>query len=352
MTSGADMDDELAALGPHDVVQNLIALGASREEILEASKGGAQALRALRSALLLYPGGELSAEQIAAFVDVSVEDMTAWWRTVGLSDPTMAGSRLGDVEVAVADNLAAGLRLLSRDDFFEFGIAFGTSMRQVAKAIMEMMHKTLMRDLASKSPSEEDVNETIASLAGQLVEFGTPAIMGLLRLHLVASVFESLESEGDERGVRTILFIDLVGFTSLAQRVDSGELSNVLSALEALSVSTALETGGRVVKFLGDGVMLSFHHPHEAIAAARKLVADHPALPVRRAGISTGAVLARQGDYFGPTVNLAARLAAAARPGEILADVVPDGIDSKPIGRVELKGFDAPVTAYRVSPID
>lgn len=348
MTSGADMDDELAALGPRDVVENLVALGASREEILEAAKGGVQSLRALRSALLLYPGGTLSAEAIAKFVDVPLDDMVAWWRTLGLADPTMAGARLGDVEVAVADNMAAGLRLLSRDDFFEFGIAFGTSMRQVAKAIMELMHKTLMRDLASRSPSEADINETIADLAGQLVETGTPAIMGLLRLHLVASVFESLESEGDERGVRTILFVDLVEYTSFAARVDTGELSSVLSALESLSVSTALETNGRVVKFLGDGVMLSFHHPHEAIAAARLLVAEHPSLPLRRAGLSTGPVLARQGDYFGPTVNLAARLVAAARPGEILADVVPDGIDSKPIGKIELKGFESAVTAYRV----
>lgn len=341
-------DDELAALGPLDLMRNLVALGASRDEILDASKGGVQSLRALRSALLLNPGGKLTAAQIAAFVDVPLEDLTSWWRVLGLTDPTLAGPRLGDVEVAVADNLAAGLRLLSREDFFEFGIAFGTSMRQVAKAIMELMHKTLMRDLAARSPSEDDINESIASLAGQLVEFGTPAIMGLLRLHLVESVFESLEADGEERGVRTILFIDLVDFTSLSQRIDSGELSNVLSSLESLSVSTALQTGGRVVKFLGDGVMLSFHHPLEAIEAARILVSDHPEMPVRRAGISTGPVLARQGDYFGPTVNLAARIAAVARPGEILADFVPDGVEAKPIGKVSLKGFEKPVTAYRV----
>lgn len=333
-----------------ELKRNLVALGATPDEIEHAAKLGHRHLQALRSTLLLYPGGKLDAASLGAQTGVAVDDLVDWWRTLGLPDPTQAGARLGDAEVAVAENLAAGLSLVPRDAFFEFGVAFGTAMRQVASAIMELMQATLVRDLAKRGAAESEISSTIGELAGMLADAGTPALMGLLRLHLVAAVYESLELEDEERGSRTILFVDLVDYTSLAQRVDARELSSILSALEALSMATALETDGRVVKFLGDGVLLAFHHPSEAIRAARALVADHPALPARRAGMSTGPVLARQGDYFGATVNLAARLAAAAKPGEIFTDNVAVGVELQRVGKVALKGFDEPIAAYRVAP--
>lgn len=335
-----DKDDE--------VIRSLVSLGATPDEIEHAAKLGHRHLQALRSALLLYPGGDLDVVGLSEAAGVSVEDLVDWWRTLGLPDPTHAGARLGEAELAVAQNLAAGLALVPREPFFEFGVAFGTAMRQVASAIMELMQTTLVRDMAKRGAAESEITRTIGELAGALAEAGTPALIGLLRLHLVASVYESLEVEGEERGARTILFVDLVDYTSLARRVDPGELARVLSALEALSMATALQTDGRVVKFLGDGVLLAFHHPGEAIRAARLLVAEHPSLPARRAGMSTGPVLARQGDYFGATVNLAARLAAAAQPGEIYTDNVAVGVELKPVGKVALKGFDQPVAAYRV----
>lgn len=331
-----------------ELVRNLVSLGATPEEIEHATKLGRRHLQALRSALLLYPGGTLDAAALSEASGVAVDDIVGWWRTLGLPDPTEAGARLGEAELAVAVNLAAGLATVPRDAFFEFGVAFGTAMRQVAKAIIELMRATVVRDLARRGAPETEINASIGELAGMLADAGTPALMGLLRLHLVASLYESLEVEGDERGVRTILFVDLVDYTSLARRVDSGELASVLSALETLSITTALQTDGRVVKFLGDGVLLAFHQPGDAINAARLLVADHPALPARRAGMSTGPVLARHGDYFGATVNLAARLAAVAQPGEIFTDNAAVGVPLKPVGKVTLKGFEGPIAAYRV----
>jgi class 3 adenylate cyclase len=111
--------------------------------------------------------------------------------------------------------------------------------------------------------------------------------------------------------------------------------------------------GGRVVKFIGDEVMWVSTTPDLLVKTAVDLV-DHPNareadLQVR-AGLGYGEVLAINGDYFGNMVNLAARLVAAAEPGQILAtaavrDKLPDwpAVVQEPL---TLKGFDDPVTAF------
>ncbi len=111
--------------------------------------------------------------------------------------------------------------------------------------------------------------------------------------------------------------------------------------------------GGRVVKFIGDAVMWVSPGAERLAKAAVDLV-DHPqarrvGLQVR-AGLGYGMVLAINADYFGNPVNLAARLVAAAEPGQILAAAeVRDQLPEWPATIQDpllLKGFDAPVTAY------
>jgi adenylate cyclase len=113
--------------------------------------------------------------------------------------------------------------------------------------------------------------------------------------------------------------------------------------------------GGRVVKFIGDEVMWVSSTPDLLAKAAYDLV-NHPkardeGLQVR-AGLGFGQALAINGDYFGTTVNMAARLVAAAKPGQILAsqsvrDELPDWTATA-MDRLTLKGFDHPVTAYEL----
>jgi adenylate cyclase len=100
---------------------------------------------------------------------------------------------------------------------------------------------------------------------------------------------------------------------------------------------------------LGDGAMLAFGTRSDAIAATGALVHEHPEVPVCRAGIATGPVLARNGDYFGPVVNLASRLSGAVGAGEMAVDdsQTLDG-DSR-VETVTLKGIDEPVSYYRLA---
>ena len=114
------------------------------------------------------------------------------------------------------------------------------------------------------------------------------------------------------------------------------------------------EHGGRPVKWLGDGVMFYFQDPGEGVLAALDMVEGvaTQALPPARVGIDAGPVIFQEGDYYGRTVNIAARIAEYARPGEVLvSQEVVDAAERTPvtftaIGAVELKGVSGPLQLH------
>jgi class 3 adenylate cyclase len=127
---------------------------------------------------------------------------------------------------------------------------------------------------------------------------------------------------GDE-GTATIMFTDIADSTSIAAALGDRAWTRTISRhLETLT-GVVEESGGVVIKTLGDGAMSNFSSTRRAMQAAislqRAVAADErePRLSVR-IGLHTGDVIQAGGDFFGTVVNKAARIAAAARPGEIL----------------------------------
>jgi adenylate cyclase len=110
------------------------------------------------------------------------------------------------------------------------------------------------------------------------------------------------------------------------------------------------------VKWLGDGVMFYFPDPGQGALAALEMVegVSTQALPPAHVGIHAGPVVFQEGDYFGRTVNIAARIAEYARPGEVLAsqEVVDaakgTSLGFSEIGPVELKGVSDTLRLYAV----
>jgi class 3 adenylate cyclase len=150
-------------------------------------------------------------------------------------------------------------------------------------------------------------------------------------------------------------FVDLSGFTALTQTLTPAELSATLTEFGNTAADVVHTHGGRVVKFLGDAVMWVSSDPERLAKVALDLV-DHPRAREEgiqvRAGLGYGEILAMSGDYFGNAVNLAARLVAAAAPGQILAaadvyELLPNwpAVVQEPL---QLKGFDEPVIAYEL----
>ncbi|MEA2057797.1 MAG: adenylate/guanylate cyclase domain-containing protein, partial [Actinomycetota bacterium] len=117
---------------------------------------------------------------------------------------------------------------------------------------------------------------------------------------------------------------------------------------------TSVSWGGTLVKMLGDGAMLHFDDPTDAVRCSLALAEDIPdaALPRARFGVNAGPVIARDVDFYGQTVNVAARLVDYARPGEVLVTAeVADATETEDltfteIGPVSLKGVASLVTVF------
>lgn len=130
--------------------------------------------------------------------------------------------------------------------------------------------------------------------------------------------------------------------------------------LAALADDVALRHAGRLVKLLGDGVMLHFPRPVDALNAAIELHRSmHPAgLPATHIGIDAGALIRRDSDFYGRTVNIAARLAGVAGPNEILvSDALVHAVRATggeihglvELPALELKGIPGRIAVHRVA---
>jgi len=160
---------------------------------------------------------------------------------------------------------------------------------------------------------------------------------------------------------RTVLFTDVEGSTALTQRLGDARARDVLREHERIVREALRAHGGSEVKAMGDGFMASFSSATRAlecaIATQRAFAAHNESAkePIRvRIGLNAGEPIAEAEDLFGTAVNLAARIAAQAEGGEILAsDVVRQLVAGKGFlfadrGDVALRGFEDPVRLFEV----
>ena len=119
----------------------------------------------------------------------------------------------------------------------------------------------------------------------------------------------------------TFLFADLVGYTAFTERVGDDAAADVAVAFQAAAEHVATQGGCDVVKQLGDAVMIHGDDATRVVALAlalRRELADEGWCPPLRMGVHSGTAVQRAGDWYGATVNVAARVAEAAAAGEIL----------------------------------
>jgi class 3 adenylate cyclase/tetratricopeptide (TPR) repeat protein len=183
---------------------------------------------------------------------------------------------------------------------------------------------------------------------------------------------QPLRPLSDERRIVTVLFADLVGFTSLAETRDPEEVKNLVDGMFAALAADIAAFGGRVDKVLGDAIVAMFGAPiaHEddadrAVRAGLQMLrtlADWGAATgvsdlAMRVGINTGEVLVGSlragGDYtaMGDVVNIASRLQGIAAPGQVVVgpgtfQATRRAVRYSPLGEVEAKGRGEPVRAW------
>jgi adenylate cyclase len=137
----------------------------------------------------------------------------------------------------------------------------------------------------------------------------------------------------------TFLFADLVGFTALAELEGDDRAMAVALELQRRTRDVLTKHGGEQVKTIGDGLMLRCARPAAAIQLGMRLVEamDEPDLPPVKVGIHTGPALASGGDWYGQTVNVAARLCAVAPPGRVLVSETTRA-QAGPLCRIRFEG--------------
>jgi len=164
---------------------------------------------------------------------------------------------------------------------------------------------------------------------------------------------EGLYLPGDR--LPAICFLDITGFTRLTQERGDHAAADLAENLARLVQRTSADHAGRPVKWLGDGVMFYFRDPGHGVLAALEMVDGvvSAGLPPAHVGLHAGPVVMQEGDYFGQTVNVAARIADYARPGEVLVSGAvyeaarkTDGVRFTDIGAVELKGVSGTVELH------
>lgn len=165
-----------------------------------------------------------------------------------------------------------------------------------------------------------------------------------------------------DTAVRSVMFTDIVGSTEMAQRLGDDVSMELVSAHDAIVRASVIEHNGRVIKHTGDGIMAVFMSPLQAIKAACKIqtavnaIVPQENLPTFqvRIGAAAGEPIERDNDFFGSTVNLAARLCASADPGTVqvtsgIAELcLGKGMKFAAVRETNLKGFDEPVRTHQV----
>ena len=242
---------------------------------------------------------------------------------------------------------------------------YGDSLRRIAEAEAAWWNSEVETAMVASGMTEGEMLQAQADLGSQmtpLIEQVLLAVYHGQQEHTWSQVFVehvegALEAAGLYRRLErppAMCFLDLTGYTQLTEERGDEAAADLAARLAGLVRRSAQEHDGLPVKWLGDGVMTYFRAPADAVLAALEMaeVVVRQGLPPAHVGIHAGPVVVQDGDYFGRTVNLAARIAEYARPGEVLVsqevvDTAAGGaVTFTEIGPVQLKGVAGMLRLY------
>jgi class 3 adenylate cyclase/YHS domain-containing protein len=154
----------------------------------------------------------------------------------------------------------------------------------------------------------------------------------------------------------TFVFADIAGYTALTEAHGDADAAELAATFCGELSGLARASGGEVVKTIGDAVMIRHADPSEAVwlglSAAHDVMAGH-GFPAVRVGMHHGPAIAREGDWFGATVNLAARVAAVAGGGEVLVTTAVregagelEGVEFQTRGEHRMRNVTEPIALF------
>ena len=329
----------------------LLELGCSDEEIDRAVEDDMLDLLVVDH-LLVPTGHRLTQSEVAGRTDISLDESKRFWRALGFLDVDDDEPAFTDMDIEAVQLFQAlvALGIVDLDSAVQMARVIGSSMARIAEAETAPGTTPI---LMSTGDSVLDADEF-----ARQAEASIPAMARLLeyvwRRHLQAATRRAMlhRTRGVDEGVRPVMavgFADMVGFTVLSQHLGDEELAAVVARFEELAHDTVVALGGRVVKMIGDEVMFVVQSATGAAQIGLSLAeayASDDLLSDVRVALAVGPVLVKDGDFYGPVVNLASRLVNVARPGtvlisdefkEALESEGADNIDTRPLRTRSLK---------------
>lgn len=349
------------------LVQLLLRRGIKLDAIAEALRGQPELFD--RYLAQVYPDGDypsITVQEAAKRAGVDV----------GLAHRVRDAAGLGGPSELLTDHDVGNLSALSiavstgfpEDALLQLVRVYADALNRVGEAEGRLFHFYVHERLRSSGLPEAELSAASTQIGDQLLGLVEPAVLYFHRKGLTRAMRDDLvlhvaEDAGllpadDETGrlLSAVAFIDLARFTALTEAMGDATAAEILNRFSDLVRRCVLRHEGRVVKQIGDAFMLVFIDARSAIESAldiRAQAVTEPQFLGTRQGIHWGPVLYREGDYYGATVNLAARIVAEAAADQVLVsrdlrDAIGQGEDLLflPEGRRRVKHVAEPVEVY------
>ena len=307
--------------------QLLRGVGVPDAEIERAQRDGTASLLAIEH-LVLTDSPEMDLHELTRRANVSEEQVAELWRALGFADPMPGEKVFSKADMEVLDLVTALIDsgVAEPDLVLQMTRVVGSSIARIAISEVEAfgLDEESHGPLRGHAPSEVLDSPEFAARAGMVLPTMPKIMEYVWRRHMQAAARSRVlraSATMEEGTPQAVGFADLVGFTALSQQVSAHELAEVVSRFEALAYDTVARLGGRVVKMIGDEVMFNVADPREAAEIALTLAEiyrDDDELSDVRVGLAYGPVLEREGDCYGPVVNLASRIVGIAFPGSVV----------------------------------
>jgi adenylate cyclase len=337
-----------AAIAQARIVARLRERGHSLAELREAAEAGRLAYGYLEE---LFPAPQRTRTLAEAAEECGLEPalIERIWTAAGFSHESLDHIGEEDMQLLryMAAVLEAGFPLVA---FLQLVRVYGQAMAQIADAEVKLFHLYVHEPLMREGLPGLRMAEEMSGLAAELLPLASPIMdrvhQRALQHFVEQDVVGHLEAEGGELGrLRVaIAFADLAGYTRLTEEAGEEEAVDVVERFVE-AVQETLPDDARVIKTIGDEVMVAGADPAALVDWAVGFQVLHEGRrPLPRIGIHAGLALYRDGDYYGRSVNLAARVGARAAGGEVLVtrpvvDAAGPHLAFEEIGEVKLKGF-------------
>jgi class 3 adenylate cyclase len=354
----SDANEQLALLA------YLTERGATIDQMVEADR--LSGLPGLAGQLLwqrVIP--PLSVSELAARGGATVEMVQRILLAAGL--PVDAKSELPADLVALVSAFVRGAAIMGEGPLMAFTRVLGSAAINIAEAAVALFYSELGPG-SGHSPKHAVARAQMSERATLAFSAVPDAFSALLVTQFQRAVRRSVTVRGpawtegsgiEAASERTALgFVDLVGSTAWAQELELREQSLALARFESDAWSRAVLAGGRIVKMIGDEVFFAAPTADAACAIATEVcdwVAADGVLPPARGAVGVGEATSREGDYFGPLVNLVSRLVKVAKPGTVLItaeaadELSPGQWQLRELEPVGVRGIDEPIEAFEVT---